>query len=61
MRMGHVNGRALIADVNDADALPRDVIPDWLNVATLQAENTVHSALFQKAGDPGRTGVFVCV
>ena len=41
------------AHVDDANAVPRDVIPDRLDVAALQAEDAVDAARLEKARDPG--------
>jgi hypothetical protein len=51
----------LVPNVDDANALPRDMVPDRLNVTALQTENPVDAARFQKAGDPSRAGLFVDV
>ena len=56
MGVRHVHGRALVAHVDDADALPRDMVPDRLDVAALQAEDAVDAARFEKARDPGGAG-----
>ena len=61
MGVRHVDGRTLVADVDDADAEPRDVVPDRLDVPALQAEDAVDAARLQEARDPGRTGVLVGV
>ena len=61
MGVRHVHGGALVAHVDDADALPGDVVPDRLDVAALQAENAVDAARLQEARDPGRAGQFVAV
>ena len=49
MGVRHMDGCALVPDVNDADALPSDMIPDRLNVAALQAENAVDAPRLQKS------------
>ena len=61
MRVRHVNRGALIANVDDADALPGDVIPDRLDVAALQTENAIDAARFQEPGDPAGAGSFIDV
>ncbi len=57
----HVDGRSFVANVDDADAFARHVIPDRLDVAALEAEDAVDAARFQKARDPGRGGGLVGV
>ena len=44
MGVRHVHGGALVAHVDDADALTRDVIPDRLDMAALQSEDAVDAA-----------------
>ncbi len=44
MGMGHVDGRALVSHVDDADALAAAEIPDRLDMAALQAEDAVDAA-----------------
>ena len=61
MRVRHVHGGAFVAHVDDADALPRDVIPDRLDMAALQAEDAIDAARLQKSRDPGRAGMLVGV
>ena len=61
MRMRHVHGGALVAHVDDADALLRDVVPDRLDVAALQAEDAVDAARLEEARDPGGAGLRVGV
>ena len=56
MRMRHVHRGALVAHVDDADALLRDVVPDRLDVPALQAEYAIDAARFEKSRDPGRAG-----
>ena len=52
----HVHGRPFVAHVHNADALQRHMVPDRLDVSTLQAEYTVDAARFQKSRDPGSAG-----
>ena len=59
MGVRHVNRCAFVAHVDDADAAPRDVIPDRLNMAALQAEDAVDAASLQETGDPGRASKLV--
>ena len=59
VRMRHVHGGAFVADIDDADAEPRDMVPDRLDMAALQAEDAVDAARLQKARDPGCAGLFV--
>ena len=61
MGMRHVNGGAFVAHVDDADALARDVVPDRLDMAALQAEDAVDAARLEEARDPGRAGLLVGV
>ena len=61
MGVRHVDGGALVAHVDDADAEPRDVVPDRLDVAALQAEHAVDAARLEEARDPGGAGVLVGV
>ena len=56
MCVRHVHGRPFVAHVHNADALPRHMVPDRLDVSTLQAEYTVDAARFQKSRDPGSAG-----
>ena len=58
MGMRHVYRGAFVRDIDDADALPRDVVPDRLDMTALQTENAVDSARFQEARDPRRAGLF---
>ena len=57
MGVRHVHGRALVAHVDDADAEPREMVPDRLDVAALQAEHAVDAARLEEARDPGGAGV----
>lgn len=61
MGMGHVDGRALVAHVDDADPEPGAMVPDRLDMPALQAEDAVDAARLQEAGDPGgdRPGIGV--
>ena len=61
MGVRHVDRGAFVAHVDDADALPRDVIPDRLDMAALQAEDAVDAARLEKARDPGRAGLLIRV
>ena len=56
MSVRHVHRGAFIANVDDADTLPGNVVPDRLNVAALKPKNAVDAARLQKAGNPGRAG-----
>ncbi len=59
MGVRHMDGRAFVAHVDDADALARHMIPDRLDMAALQAEDAVDAARFEKTRDPGRARGFV--
>ncbi len=61
MSVRHMHGGALVADVDDADALACDMVPDRLDVPALKAEDAVDAALLQKARDPGGASGFVGV
>ena len=56
--VGHVDRGALVADVDDPDPAPRELVPDRLDVTALQAEHPVDPVLGQElrhqaATDPG--------
>ena len=57
----HVDGRDLVANVDDADAKLRGMVPDRLNMAALQPEDAVDAARLQETRDPSRAGVVVGV
>jgi hypothetical protein len=42
--MGHVHGGTLIADVDDPYAPLCQLIPDWLDMAALEAEHPIDVA-----------------
>src|SRR3974377_2599251 len=54
--MRHVHGGAFVAHIDDLDTLARDMIPDGLDVAALQAEYTIDAARLEEAGNPGGGG-----
>jgi hypothetical protein len=56
MRVRHVDGGALVADIDDADAKPCGMVPDRLDVAALQTEHAVDPARFEETRDPGGAG-----
>ncbi len=51
MRVRHVHGRALVAHIDDAHTELRQVVPDRLDVAALQAEDAIDAAGDEKARD----------
>ena len=55
----HVDRRGLVANVDDADAKLRGMVPDRLDVPALQAENAVDPARFQETRDPSRAGITI--
>ena len=57
MGVRHMDRGAFVAHVDDADALPRDVIPDRLDMPALQPEDPVDAARLEKAGNPRRAGL----
>src|SRR5215470_16404243 len=57
MRVSHVYGGTFVADINDADALTRHMVPDRLDVSTLQAEHAVDATGPQEPCDPGGAGL----
>ena len=57
----HVDGRDLVANVDDADAELRGMVPDRLDMAALQPEDAVDAARLQETRDPSRAGVVVGV
>ena len=59
MGVRHVHRRGLVANIDDADAKLRGMIPDRLDVAALQAENAVDSARLQETRDPSGAGIVV--
>ncbi len=61
MGVRHVDRRTFVAGVDDADAEPRRMVPDRLDVAALEPEDAVDAARLQETRDPGRTGVGVGV
>src|SRR4029453_10346340 len=61
MGVCHVHRRTFIADIDDANALPCNVIPDRLNMTSLQTENTIDAARFQETRNPGRAGLRIGV
>ncbi len=58
VRMRHVDRGALVAHVDDADALGVEPHPDRHDVAAAQAEHPVDAARLQEAGDHRRGAVF---
>src|SRR5215467_725938 len=46
MRMRHMNGGPLVTHIDYADVLASDVVPDRLNMAALQPENSVNATHF---------------
>ena len=44
VRMRHVDGGALVAHIDDADAAPAELVPDRLDVPALQPEDAVDPA-----------------
>jgi hypothetical protein len=52
-----MNSRPFVANVDDPNAVSGDMVPNWLEVAALQTENSINSALFEKARNPRRTAV----
>ncbi len=61
MRMRHMHSRSLVANVDNADALSRHMVPDRLNVSALQAEHSIDAPCGQKARDPGGARVLIGV
>ncbi len=59
MGVRHMDRGAFVAHVDDADALPRHVIPDRLDMPALQPEDPVDAARLEKARDPGRAGLLI--
>ena len=59
MRVRHVDGRDLVANIDDANAELRRMVPDRLDVAPLQTEDAVDAARLQKARDPGGAGFVI--
>ena len=57
VRVRHVHGGALVAHVDDADAEPRDVVPDRLDVPALESEDAIDVARLQEARDPFRAAI----
>lgn len=53
VRVRHVDGRAFVAHVDDANPEPRREIPDRLDVPALEAEDAIDAARHDKARDPG--------
>ena len=53
-----MNGGALVAHIDDADARPRNMVPDRLDVTALQTEDAIDAAGFEKFCDPGRRASF---
>jgi hypothetical protein len=49
--VGHVHGSALIAHVDDAYSSLRQLIPDWLDMTTLESEHSVDVASDEKRDD----------
>jgi hypothetical protein len=54
-----MNGGAFIAHIDDADSLAGDVIPDWLDMPTLQSENSIDATGLEEARNPGRAGLLI--
>ena len=53
--MRHVHGGPLVTHVDNADAQPRRMIPNRLDMATLQAEDAIDAAFLQRLVDPAAT------
>ena len=51
MRVRHVHGSALVAHVDDSHSALRELIPNRLNVSSLQPEYAVHLARDKKLHD----------
>ena len=61
MGVRHMHRGAFVTHVDDSDALPGDMIPDRLDVATLQTEDPIDATRLEKTRDPGRAGLLVGV
>src|SRR5215467_1027547 len=48
----HVHSGAFVANIKDADVALNQVIPDWLDVATLQPINAINAPRNYEFGDP---------
>ena len=57
VRVRHVDGRALVAHVDDRDALGIDAHPHRHDVAAAQAENAIDAARLEEARDDGGDAV----
>ena len=44
MGMRHMDRGAFVPDINDADAMLRNVVPDRLNMAALKAEDPIDAS-----------------
>ncbi|GAC1540222.1 MAG: hypothetical protein NVS2B17_16290 [Candidatus Velthaea sp.] len=51
VRVRHIDGRALIAHIDDRDAFLRQTHPDRHDVAAAEPKNTIDAARFEVAGD----------
>lgn len=56
MRVGHVDRRPLVPNVDDLHPHPRRLVPDRLDVAALQSEEPAHTALLKEPRDKGGNG-----
>src|SRR5215831_15852795 len=56
--MSHMHGRPFVANVYNADTVASNVVPNWLNVTTLQTKNSIDSPCLEKSRNPCRTTVF---
>src|SRR4029078_9473670 len=57
MRMRHVDGRALVAHVDDPDTFSVDAHPDRHDVATAQSENSIDTPRTKDPRNDARAGV----
>ena len=56
--MRHMHSGAFIANIDDADAGARDMIPDRLDVSALQPEDAIDAPTLEESRNPGRDAVF---
>ena len=54
MGVGHMHRRALVANVDDGDAGAGGAVPDRLDVAALQPEDSIDATRLESPYDPGR-------
>ena len=59
MGVRHVHGRGLVANVDDADAELRGMVPDRLDMAALQPKDAIDAALLQEPRDPSRARIVI--